>query len=178
MLNGTFALHDIENVEGFCEVVLQEQLRKFGSTLKTQDKEDCLSYLISTAWELSVKWEADRNYSFSQYAGNILKLRVVDWYRNRFGDSRYASKPEIISLQAWDEGASHVGAEDEALVSLEVSDELLSGLSEQGRWILNNVAIPKLERFTHKEIADLHGQRVTWVSEQLRILEQELRDAL
>lgn len=38
--------------------------------------------------------------AFSTFASKILERRVVDWYRRRFGDSRYGGRPETLSLEA------------------------------------------------------------------------------
>lgn len=84
MLNGVMALHDIRDTEKLCRRILDNHLRKTRATLNHHDTEDAVSYLIETAWELSLRYDPNRNTSFSKYAYSVLALRIVDWYRTRY----------------------------------------------------------------------------------------------
>lgn len=73
----------------------------WGATLQVDEYEDALSYLMTTAWRLSQRYDRRLStLSFSTYCSKILERRVVDWYRGRFGDSRYGSRPQALSLEA------------------------------------------------------------------------------
>lgn len=100
MLQGHLALHDVTDVEKLAARALTDALRTMRATLNPTDHEDALAYLIATAWELSLRYDPNRGWSFSKLAYRTLRLRVVDWYRDRYWDTRHA-KPELpISLDA------------------------------------------------------------------------------
>jgi len=97
-LNGTLTLHDIHDVEKFNRRILDTYLRRTRATLNPDDTEDILAYLVATCWELSTRYEPTRSSSFSKYAYNILTLRIVTWYRNRWHDGRYISAQERADI--------------------------------------------------------------------------------
>lgn len=93
-------LHDIENAQAFVQRVLDRRLNEWSARLEPDQKEDAFSYLLMTAWQLSEVYDPNRRLSFSTYCHRILRLRLADWYRDRFGDSRYGDgRPEEISLE-------------------------------------------------------------------------------
>lgn len=98
VLGAKLALHDVDDVEGIAGRVLGERLREWRASLPPHLREDALAFLIATAWELSERYEAERGISFSAYCYRGLRLRLVDWYRATFGDSRYGQRPETLSL--------------------------------------------------------------------------------
>lgn len=106
---------EIEDVEALVRKVVDDRLRQWGARLKQWDKDDLVSYLIGVCWELSGRYDPakDRNPNFAAYAARILSLRVADWYRQRFGDTRHAEKPIVLSLDApaaaTSDGAGHSG---------------------------------------------------------------------
>src|SRR4030095_2971081 len=84
ILNGTFSLHEMEDVETWCSHII----RRTNLVLTDQDREDLLTYLIETAWQLSLTYQhGDPRFPtrFSVYAGGILPLRITDWRRQRWG---------------------------------------------------------------------------------------------
>lgn len=102
-MQGPFQLHDVHDVEGLCQSILNRVLRSWGARLNREDSEDALAYLIATAWRLSLRYDCTRSQiSFSTYASRILERRVVDWYRSspRFADTRYRERPTELSLEA------------------------------------------------------------------------------
>ena len=118
MLNGRLALEDVADVEGFCAALLDEQLHRLGAHLRPHDREDALAYLVSEAWRLSVRYDASVGQSFSKYAHSTLTLRVTDWYRGRFGRSRWTfsngksferRRPELASLDELRDEAGELG---------------------------------------------------------------------
>jgi hypothetical protein len=89
VLNGNFRLHNIEDVEAFCAVIIQ----RAGLDLSYHDSEDLLAFLIESAWELSIAYDrGDPKFTdtyFPFYAKRMLSRRVVDWQRNRNGRTRW-----------------------------------------------------------------------------------------
>lgn len=67
--------------------------------------------------------------AFSTFASKILERRVVDWYRRRFGDSRYGGRPETLSLEALAEGSQRSIA------------EVIGGSSSDEEEVLTHVAL-------------------------------------
>ena len=49
------------------------------------NREDLHSWLVATAWQLSLEFEPGRSsVSFSTYATTILKRRITDWQRSKY----------------------------------------------------------------------------------------------
>jgi hypothetical protein len=101
VLSSKLSLHDVDDVERFAARVLDLQLGKWRAHLRADDRESAHAYLISECWLLSERYDPTRNTSFSKYAHNTLKLRLVDWYRAHYGDSRHGrSGEQPLSLNA------------------------------------------------------------------------------
>jgi DNA-directed RNA polymerase specialized sigma24 family protein len=81
MLNGTLQLHDIRDVEAYCRTLLQNARLE----ITQHDAEDALAYLVETAWELSTKEPRQWHTSFSGWLTPLLRLRIIDWQRQRYG---------------------------------------------------------------------------------------------
>lgn len=117
LLSGPWQLHDVRDAEALCRTVLDRVLRGWGAHLRPDDEKDALSYLLERIWVLSQRYDPTRSsLAFSTYASEILERRVVDWYRKRFGDARYSSRPQDLSL---DELREHLDRE----IAREESDE-------------------------------------------------------
>jgi hypothetical protein len=105
LLGSRFALHDIEDVEGFTASIVQ----RVRFRLSPHEREELHVYLIETAWEISRNFRPG-GITFSSYAGTTLRLRCVDWHRSRFGRQRWAfqarvyerPRVELVSLDADD----------------------------------------------------------------------------
>ena len=115
LLSSAFRLHDLEDVERFCAGILQQS----GPRLSHHEHEDALSWLIETAWELSLRYEpGDRPARFGFYAKSILVKRVHDWRRQRYGRTvwkfagRTYERPriELVSLDSDDAGGHQLVA--------------------------------------------------------------------
>ncbi len=66
-LNGKLALHDVKDIEGLCIRIAAKQ------RLQGEEFEDLVAYLVSTAWELSERYErGDGGLRFGSYAYRIL----------------------------------------------------------------------------------------------------------
>jgi hypothetical protein len=102
VLSQRWSLHDVEDVEALCGKALDDRLRRWGATLKEDDKEDAMSYLLARAWWLYLRFdpwhEATRKRSFSTFLYRRLRFAVVDWYRQHFEDRRHPNRPVVLSL--------------------------------------------------------------------------------
>lgn len=102
MLNGTLTIGNIQDVEGYCNRVIE----RHRPGLHQQTREDLLAYLIATTWELHQRHRPG-TLPFSAYAHAQLPLRIVDWQRTRDGrttwkfdgyTSRRPTRPTHASL--------------------------------------------------------------------------------
>lgn len=108
LLAGVLPLHDVRDTEAFCRSVITSSRLK----LSRDDYDDCLAFLISTAWELSLRYDpGDSPPRFSTYARNLLARRLIDWQRKRFGRTKWQraggrtyerERVKLISLDAHD----------------------------------------------------------------------------
>ena len=89
MLNGCLTLYDVHDVEAFCGRLLDDHLNRTRGFLNPTERADCLSHLIGGVWELSRKWDPSHGVAFSTYGWRLGKFKIVDWYRVRYGRSRY-----------------------------------------------------------------------------------------
>lgn len=110
MLNGTLALHDIRNVEAFCADIARRHLGRLGH----HDHEELLAYLVEECWLLSVTVYQPSRGSFSTFAGDALRRKLIDHQRARgrtrwqFRDRVYERQlPELVPLDP----AEHAHAE-------------------------------------------------------------------
>ena len=81
------ALWDIDDAARFCSAIVTRS----GLALTHHDREDLEQALLVVAWEISGKFEPGRGVCFSTYAGNTLRLRVIDWQRAKFGRTRWTN---------------------------------------------------------------------------------------
>lgn len=118
MLNGTFSLHDVRDVEALCGRLIQQSAP---NDLSHHDREDLLTYLIESCWELSRRYEqGSMRQGFSIWATVTLRRRIVDWQRSRNGRTKWAFAdrvyerpiPELVSLDDREDGADHSIAMD------------------------------------------------------------------
>jgi Sigma-70 region 2 len=89
LLYSRWALHDVEDAEKLASKVLGDALQARGAFLRPHEREDALSFLLATLWELSERWDAGRGGSFATHAYRTLRLRVVDFYRQEYGRTRW-----------------------------------------------------------------------------------------
>jgi DNA-directed RNA polymerase specialized sigma24 family protein len=93
VLAGKLLLHEVRDTEALCaRVIARSRL-----TLDGHDYEDLLTFLVESAWELSLRYERGRGSTttFAGYATTILRRRVFDWQRGRYGRGY---RPQLISL--------------------------------------------------------------------------------
>lgn len=190
VLGAKLSLHDVDDVEGLAGAVLEERLRLWRVYLKPHLHEEAIAYLVATAWELSEKFDAARSSSFAAYAGASLRLRLVDWFRATFGDSRYGRRPEPLSIDYRDEleaafGSSSRGRDlDELLVDpVDVHEAALAALGLGIEWgtislpglaTVREIGIPLSRGASLEAIARGLGQSRRRVEQRI----EELRDEL
>jgi hypothetical protein len=103
LLSQRWSLWDVGDVEALCWSIV----KRYRLELNHHEREDLVTYLIETCWSLSVRYEPG-GITFCTYATNNLKLRVVDWERQRFGRRTWKFKNavyerpqvELVSLDA------------------------------------------------------------------------------
>lgn len=116
LLTGKLTLHDITDVEAHARQALNDHLHHGAGTgtptrswLPETDYEDALAYLITVTWEASRRYgpnatsrpiHSDRPFSALAYW--LMRRRIVDWYRARYGSTRYKPRPSLISLDEHD----------------------------------------------------------------------------
>ncbi len=113
LLQGILQLHDVGDTEALAAKALTDQLRATRATLSGQEREDAVSYLIGVAWEASLSYDPSLSPSFSQFAYRRCRLRTVDWYRCRFGDTRFGGQEKRDFLDQLSLDAPARGADDD-----------------------------------------------------------------
>jgi hypothetical protein len=83
-------LFEIDDAERFCSAIAS----KCGSSLSWSDREDLEQYLLVECWLLSLTYKPGAA-SFSSYANGKLRLRVVDWQRQRNGRKRWVFRDRV-----------------------------------------------------------------------------------
>jgi Sigma-70 region 2 len=189
VLAGTLALGDVGDVESLARRALDDWLHSKGAHLRPQLYEDCLQHLLAVAWELWQRFDPGRGLSFSTYCYRTLKLRIVDWYRHEFGDSRYGERPQVLSLdgpgarssdsprETLGEQIAHSTAApaDDFPVDVDVLRELDGSgvLSKEGSWTLREIALPHALGLSKDEIAARIGRSRRFVNRCLDDLQVE-----
>jgi DNA-directed RNA polymerase specialized sigma24 family protein len=80
-------LHDIKDVFAYCATIIH----RCRPHLQPQDHQDLHAYLIATCWELSRDFSPG-HITFSTWAGNTLRQRLVDWERQQHGRTTWQFK--------------------------------------------------------------------------------------
>jgi hypothetical protein len=130
LLNGTFSLHGIRDVEAFTGRIVERS----GLRLSVEDREELHIYLVEECWRLSLKHDAKRGV-FSVWVGYALRRRAVDWQRSRFGRTRWQFKDrvyerprvELVSLDADDSLRDRL---DESLAASSMDSDALGFASD------------------------------------------------
>jgi DNA-directed RNA polymerase specialized sigma24 family protein len=101
VLNQRFPLHDIRDVEAFCEgAISRSRITEFGYL----DHDDLLSELIAFCWQLSERYDKSRA-SFSSFAGTCLYNFIIEWKRSdfrtrwTFGDGRVYERTKPVFVE-------------------------------------------------------------------------------
>jgi DNA-directed RNA polymerase specialized sigma24 family protein len=87
---GALEFHNVADASAFVWAIV----RKTGRELDYHDAEDLHQYLFVELWRLSVRY-VPGGADFDGWAAKILKLRVVDWERQRNGRTKWAFKDHV-----------------------------------------------------------------------------------
>jgi DNA-directed RNA polymerase specialized sigma24 family protein len=89
------ALFDVDDAHRFvCAIV-----SKSGLELSFHDRRDLEQHLFGEAWLLSLRFVPGGPKDFSGWAARILRLRVVDWQRQRNGRTRWSFRDSVYERQ-------------------------------------------------------------------------------
>jgi DNA-directed RNA polymerase specialized sigma24 family protein len=77
-------LWDVDDASAFVWAIV----RKGGRELDYHDAEDLHAYLLAECWRLSLRY-VPGGVDFDGWAAKILRVRVVDWERQRSGRTRW-----------------------------------------------------------------------------------------
>jgi hypothetical protein len=168
-----FPLHDVDDVPALARKALDTRLNEWGAHLSPHDREDALAFLIATAWELGRSYREDLGLAYSTYCFRMLKLRLVDWYRSTFGDSRYDNG---VRPQASVDELERIAVEVELIQDVFVQLGSVA-LSPNARMTFERIAKPMLEDgLTKEQVADRLGWDRRDVTDLLRQLRVELEE--
>jgi hypothetical protein len=92
-----YPLHDVRDVETFARRTLRWWLAKHDAFMQPAEFEDAVGWLIGETWILADRYDAARGLSFERFARPLLRMRVVDWLRSRYYDSRNWGDLEFLS---------------------------------------------------------------------------------
>jgi hypothetical protein len=81
-------LHDVPDIDSFCSRILDQEIHTLGASARPDQREEMQRFLVETMLGLAERFEPGGALTFEWYAGRYLRLRVTDWYRREFGDSR------------------------------------------------------------------------------------------
>lgn len=130
-------LGNLIDVEAFCARIVARQLASVGGYLEPADREDAVAYLIGEAWILWSRFDESKGATFWTYSSPVLRRRMVDWYRSRFGRSSNAPRPRIVSTdeleQAELERAIRGRAADDPADSYTDLSRMLAGAGRRAR---------------------------------------------
>lgn len=185
LLQGTLTLHDIADVEALARKALQDHLRQGAgrgqartSWLNEDDHEDALTYLIATAWNLSRRYGPDADHPaiqsdrpFGLLCYWLMRRRIVDWYRQRYGSTRYKTRPPLVPLDDHhqdDTGSSALDPAELLCFQLDMTD------AEQAAYL--TVALPFVESgLTEAGFAREEGMPRAWVEQGLALCRTAMR---
>jgi DNA-directed RNA polymerase specialized sigma24 family protein len=163
VLNGRLELQGVD-VEALAARALGDQLGTMGATLRHDDHEDALSYVIAAVWQASLKYDPERSISFSTFAYQLSRRRTIDWFRGRYGRTRWT----------FGDGYQYDRERPNIYPSMP-STVNWKGLSEQGKDTLRTIAVPISLGYSPAEVADSLGVSSRMVHNALEELRGEIR---
>jgi DNA-directed RNA polymerase specialized sigma24 family protein len=78
-------LFDVHDTEAFCWHIVRSSDLK----LTYHEAEDLCAFLVSSAWEISLRFEPGRGVQFSRYARTRLRNKTTDWLRKERGRTKW-----------------------------------------------------------------------------------------
>lgn len=178
---------DGESLCGLVASCLRSELARHGATLPPERFDDTLEHLIVVALTIAEKYDPARSgpgYTFSSYLWDMLKVRLIDYWRREIGDTRrrpdlaemFAQFTRPLSWEALTRDAD-VGppAADELDDDMhEAVEALAGGLSDEARETLATIVRPLAEGWRIKELASELGTSSVVVNARLRRMREEL----
>jgi DNA-directed RNA polymerase specialized sigma24 family protein len=176
-----------EHLLGLAHTVATDELRRRGAYLGSRF-EDLVGFLVVAACRAAVSYDPNRSgegYSFASYVYDVLKLRVVDFYRSKgegFADCRYTPDGPPIQLVG-DRVDALAAAGEEANGSPDLEDVDLDdaaaglgeGLSAEAQVTLEVIATARARGVGPVELQRATGISVRNQRQRLDALREELR---
>ncbi|HXH34999.1 MAG TPA: sigma factor [Plantibacter sp.] len=88
MLHGRLELHGVD-VEKLAHRAVNAYLTGRRAHLQAADREDLVAYVTAELWRASLTYDSERSSGFSTYAYRLAGARSVDWFRLRFGRTKW-----------------------------------------------------------------------------------------
>ena len=152
-------LYDVRDAEAFVAAIANRSQLGVGP----DDSEDLRQYLLTELWVLSTRYEPG-GVNFSAWAIATLRLRVIDWQRQRFGRRRWKFS-----------GAPTNGRESRPSVTTTSSLPIPWGqLSPRTEATLRQIGSRLVEGFSPKEIANEFGTSSSLVLARMAEAQAEL----
>jgi RNA polymerase sigma factor (sigma-70 family) len=189
LLSGPLELRDpagrvlVDNAESFARRALDDELQSRSAHLNPVEYDDCLSFVIVTAWRLSGRYDPAKGaQTFSTYAYPQLRRSYTSWLRQRFGDTRYQHAAVCASRSTDPETGAPLRCDCARTAPAESIDQLeeLGGLADFYRSIDTSVLTPDA-RETHSRIVGpmvFHGLTREQVADALGWPRRQVSKAL
>jgi DNA-directed RNA polymerase specialized sigma24 family protein len=172
LLNSTWVLDDVDDVEGLIASVVNSFLRRRGAYLPPDLREDLDAYLLGETWQLYKRFDpskASTPLSLSTFLTRRLNWSVINWYRLTYGDGRYRRAEDERPLVL----ATTVDTDLEPRYEDAVSQ--LPSLSDTGRGRWATFGLLYAVGLSYGEIAERTGVATGEIGAELEALRQELR---
>ena len=88
MLRGRLELHGVD-VEKLAHRAVSAFLAGRRVHLQAADRDDLVAYVTAELWRASVTFDPERSSGFSTYGYRLAGARCVDWFRLRFGRTKW-----------------------------------------------------------------------------------------
>lgn len=97
-------MHDVGDADGLVRTTISRMVKttstvEYGDE-RSLDRDDLVSEGMELIWQLYTKWSPTLNPSFASYATYYLPLRLVRWWRRRFGTGGNKPLGSAVSLDA------------------------------------------------------------------------------
>ena len=172
MLNSTWTLEDVDDVEGLVGSVVDRFLGRRGAYLSPTLREDLDVYLLGEVWQLYLKFDpskASTPLSLSTFLTRRLGWSVINWYRLTFGDSRYKRPGDELPL------VLDLTVDTDLEPRREDAVSPLPSLSDTGRGRWERFGAMRATGFSLREIANANDVSTGRVMDELEALGHELR---
>ena len=160
------------NIRGLAAKAAHDALRRNGGFLDHDRREDLISYLCVVGLTAKQNFDPAYGQAESTFLYRRMRVRVVDWYRTTFGDSR-SSDPTTTPRSAVLTDLPVPVYDAPQSFQLAV-DELGRGLTPQARDTLETIGVALVAGYQEWEIARALELTVTDVRERLTTLRDEL----